>query len=394
MIDHYKILGVSRKANNEEIKSRFKKLALQYHPDKNPGDPYSEEKFKEVNRAYQVLSDSYKRHQYDFVHDYQYRAPRPQRTTREPFYYPPFSKHRKTPVGDYQFGWPYLKSQLIAFSFVFIVAALVMGVKYTYDQYRQGKEIRLAELRAERFEEAQGYFDQGQYRKALDIVMDMYAQNKLAKSIRDYRDNFVGEVLTKAEEQYDQELFESALVNFSIVTDYQRLENPKVYLKMADCHKALGEYDEAVKDLDMVLMGDKENLKLNYQIGSIYLNILNNPEEARPYFDQARIRIKQILTQTYGHAAELVMDPKTSPEIYFEVFFSRAKILTHMEDYEEAIKDSNWCVFLRPDNGEAYYLRAQNYHGINNKIRACKNWNEASRLGYQPAREMIGQFCQ
>ncbi|NNF23128.1 MAG: tetratricopeptide repeat protein, partial [Saprospiraceae bacterium] len=252
----------------------------------------------------------------------------------------------------------------------------------------------LTAMRAERFKEAQGFFDKGQYREALDIIMDMYSQNKMEKSIRDYRDKFVGEVLVQAEELYTQELFESALVNFNIVSDYQRLENPKIYLKMADCHKALGDYAEAVKDLDMVLMGDRENLLLNYQIGSIYLDILNNPEDARPYFDQARIRVKQILNQTYGHAAELVMDPKTSPAIYFEVFFSRAKILTQLQAYEEAIKDSNWCVFLQPDNGEAFYIRAQNYHGINNSTRACKNWKEANRLGYQPAREMITKFCQ
>lgn len=63
--DYYKILGVSRKADEKEIKKAFRKLAQQYHPDKNPGDEEAERKFKEVNEAYTVLSDSEKRSHYD-----------------------------------------------------------------------------------------------------------------------------------------------------------------------------------------------------------------------------------------------------------------------------------------------------------------------------------------
>nr|WP_243120239.1 molecular chaperone DnaJ [Caloramator sp. E03] len=63
--DYYAILGVSKNATDEEIKSAFRKLALKYHPDKNPGDKNAEEKFKEINEAYQVLSDPQKRAQYD-----------------------------------------------------------------------------------------------------------------------------------------------------------------------------------------------------------------------------------------------------------------------------------------------------------------------------------------
>jgi curved DNA-binding protein len=63
--DYYKILGVERKASGEEIKRAYRKLALQTHPDRNPGDKNAEEHFKEINEAYQVLSDSEKRSHYD-----------------------------------------------------------------------------------------------------------------------------------------------------------------------------------------------------------------------------------------------------------------------------------------------------------------------------------------
>jgi curved DNA-binding protein len=67
--DYYKILGVDRKASEEEIKRTYRKLALKYHPDRNPGDKKAEEKFKEINEAYQVLSDPSKRSRYDQLGD-------------------------------------------------------------------------------------------------------------------------------------------------------------------------------------------------------------------------------------------------------------------------------------------------------------------------------------
>ena len=63
--DYYKILGVPRNASAEEIRKAYRKLAMQYHPDRNPDDKQAEERFKEINEAYQVLNDAQKRAHYD-----------------------------------------------------------------------------------------------------------------------------------------------------------------------------------------------------------------------------------------------------------------------------------------------------------------------------------------
>ena len=63
--DYYDVLGVSKSASASEIKKAYRKLAIKYHPDKNPGDKQAEEKFKEAAEAYEVLSNTEKKQRYD-----------------------------------------------------------------------------------------------------------------------------------------------------------------------------------------------------------------------------------------------------------------------------------------------------------------------------------------
>ena len=63
--DYYDVLGVSKDASTDEIKKAYRKNAIKYHPDKNPGDKAAEEKFKEAAEAYEVLSSAEKKRRYD-----------------------------------------------------------------------------------------------------------------------------------------------------------------------------------------------------------------------------------------------------------------------------------------------------------------------------------------
>ena len=63
--DYYDVLGVSKSANKDELKKAYRKLAMKYHPDRNPDDSQAAENFKELSEAYEILSDDQKRQTYD-----------------------------------------------------------------------------------------------------------------------------------------------------------------------------------------------------------------------------------------------------------------------------------------------------------------------------------------
>jgi hypothetical protein len=93
MKNHYQTLGIKREASNEDIKKAYRKLAQKFHPDKNEGDKFFEERFKEIQEAYEILSDQYEKGRYDTNYDLFFNGQQKSNQTytrkEEPKYEPP-----------------------------------------------------------------------------------------------------------------------------------------------------------------------------------------------------------------------------------------------------------------------------------------------------------------
>jgi len=93
MKNHYQTLGIKRDASNDDIKKAYRKLAQKFHPDKNDGDKFFEERFKEIQEAYETLSDPYEKGKYDSNYDYFFNGQQKTNQTytrkEEPKYEPP-----------------------------------------------------------------------------------------------------------------------------------------------------------------------------------------------------------------------------------------------------------------------------------------------------------------
>jgi tetratricopeptide (TPR) repeat protein len=392
MLNYYQILGVDENASQEEIKRSFKKLAVLFHPDKNPGNTEAEERFKEINAAYQVLSDPETKSQYDLRRAYGYESPRASTTYRRP---PPYTSRRQDPYGNpfktkpttggskyYEVGWTYVKHQALAFGFIFVVAIVYLTVKGIIDYQNKLAYEALVSERDAYLDTARMEFRNGHYEATFNLLKMVAKTYPPTPDVYDFKMKAVKNLTQMADDSLEKKNYLWAVQGFDVVREHTGGINMELYQKIAQCYKGLGDYEKAARVLDYLLMRDFENLTLNLEIASIYRDVLKQPQKAEEYYERAKSKIKRQLKETYGDAYEIVMDPSYSPEIYYEVFYNAAVNSSILEDYDGMIKNGNWSVFFNPESAEGYFIRANGYHGVGKIKRACDNWKKATELGH------------
>jgi len=394
--DYYKILGVPRSAGPGQIKEAFKRLAVRYHPDKNPGDKASEEIFKEISLAYDILRDPEKKARFDLLIHYSEstssyttsQPPQPDFRYRRP--HPPPGRYR------YQFEKNYLRNQLLAFGFVFCVAILVLSVQAAYEYKLRKDREREENYRNLRIEAAVINFHKGNYNLAFDSLQYLIKEYPGEFSLKEKKNALLDEVKQSAERNFSSRNFETSAQLFKIARDYEEpyLLNLDVHFKLAQSYENLKEYELAAAAINYVLARDSENINLNLQLANLYNDRLDEPEKALEYYNIARQKIRDILISAYGRAYELVVNPKKLPELYYHVYKGRGIANAKLGNYSESIKDFNWAIFFRPVNGEDYYFRAQDYYNLKDINKGCKDIARAVELGYEPAIDVQKANCR
>lgn len=397
MRDHYQILGVPRTASQESIRVAFKKLALKYHPDRNPNNRVAEEKFKEISHAYDTLSNPEKRARYDLILSYSDATA--YYTKKSDAGYENVYKYKKrkpaTRPYKYEFGWTYIKHQMMAFGFVFIVAILVLTFQAIYNYQVEKEKARQEAIRTSRLEAAVLNFRTGNYKASFDSIQHLIKVYPGEFDIRDSKRKLLKEIKAIAENNFNKGAYKEAASNYKVATQYEEpyLVHQRLYFKLAICYEKLEEYQKAADILNRILIQDHENIKLNVELGKIYGTMLNNYTKAMEYYDRARRRVRYTLRSAYGNAYEIVINPEKLPDIYYEVYHGRSYVNQKLGNYEEAIKDSNWAIFFRRNSKDDYLIRGNLYHDLGENRNACEDWVTARNLGSEEAEKALKAFC-
>lgn len=392
MINYYAILDIDRNANSTEIRAAYKRQAMEYHPDRNAGDKEAEEKFKMVNEAYHVLADPLKKAKYDSWLDpdtpdefsYEYW-----REVRKRRYY----AYRRAQSTVYRIDRNYYRVQALAFVvFLFISGAcfgMIHTVNYLID-LRQANQWRENSLQ---LKHVNALFDAGQFNEAFNKIKGLKQEEPFEFRFTFAQDSLLSELRVRAEREFNNKNFEKASHYYTILGNEETPVRMETLRKIASCQYYLGKFGESLNPLKQLLNQQPWNLDLVYQIAMINLERLDNKEEALHYLTMGKKLFKKNLTEVYGSAFEIVMDPDDVPEIYYYIFIARARANIGMQNYSEAITDCNWAITLRGSNAEPYHLRAMSKFRSSRYRSGCEDLTKASMLG-QDVTEDRKRYCR
>ena len=314
--DYYHILGISRQSTAEEIKRAYKSLALQYHPDRNPDDHEAEEKFKEINEAYQVLYDPVRRSKYNHQLEYD----EVMRSRRQPSYTENAPHHSRPPQPSpkrtrsaYKIDKEYYKVQkiLILIFLALIGSAYGLGVLKEY-RYKWAEEERL-QANELLLDSAQTEFRKNNFSMAFSMIDRLIEGNLTDFDYYVYRDSMIYEVRKVAMTSFQAENYNKAAEMFKVVRQFEWRERSTTLELLSMSYARAGKGSEASKLLKDKLKEEPNNLSLLYYTAYIYAQELNNPSQALPFLNIAKALFKSNNTKLLARLAynKWVLDTQT-----------------------------------------------------------------------------------
>lgn len=354
--NYYYILNVKRTASSQEIKAAYKRLAVLYHPDKHQGNAYFEEQFKQVNAAYQVLSNPQKRALYDSRLDYldqQQRMQQQQRayyaqqrrpaTVRERHYYN-IPKKRKVSRRDIQIT--------VGFFLIMILGSLLV------------KLIMDSVTATQRFRDAEVLILEREWSGAHSLLSDAIEFNS------DFTEAFRlrGTINQKIYQNYND-----AIADYSAALDNASEPNAQVYYQRGVCYYKVKDYQQAERDFTLAMQTDK-NLRM-------------------PYFKRGELRLLD-LGNWAGAIDDLSIFLRDSANVQTSQALMYRGFAYYLKDqYDQSLRDYQAALLTDSRNGRLYYLLGKTEMARNKKDEACKHFMYAYTIGYSPALQDWHDLC-
>ena len=383
MINYYHVLELTENASAEEIKSAFRRLAVKYHPDKHPEKPEMEEKFKEINQAYQILSNPYEKAQFDIKLSYQrswqtqpptyhYKKRRVYRRTREPYY-----KRQRMDSKQNMAATAY------SFGIALLIAAFVMGViwvRQSIDDQRQREY--LAERRAA-FEVAKSEFESGDYATAYEVMTEFRFFMAEESDIREFRDNMVDQIIDMGHQELANKNFETAIKLYNQAFELKP-QRPFLSVKkrLVEAYKQAGEINKAVATLENFLINDFDIIASLVSLAEIYRDNLNDSNKAMENFQLAHSIATKRYKKAYGEAYPMLIRQEHLPRSHYYLYSGLADMYLRISNQPMAIKAADWNKYIWPDSAAAYVTTGYALMSLGNLESACAEFKNAASRGW------------
>ena len=391
MATFYQILGVDHSATPAQIRAAYKKKAMLYHPDHNPGSKEAEEMFKLVNEAYHGLSDPIKKTRYDSQFTISYATAADYRREANKMKYYQWQRMQQK---HYVIDKEYIKIQGLAFLVFTVIAGFCFAIIHSAQYYSEQQQHEQFLANTNALKHVDTLFNTGKYDEAFKTIYQLKKEDPSEFRYNYARDSLIHSLRSMAKQKFDTQDFPQAVGYYLILKKYEDPESFETIRQISLCQYYLGNYQEALHALKQLHNLRPYNMELVYRIGMLNLEKLENPEEALYYFSYGKKIFKENLTEIYGAAFEVVMNPVDAPDIYFDLFEARARANIQLKNFEEAVTDCNWAVFLRRERGNPYLLRAAANAELRNFDRLCTDLSKAKKLGAPDTETMARRYCR
>jgi curved DNA-binding protein CbpA len=414
MQNHYTTLGIPELASQEEAKVAFKRLAVEYHPDKNPNNPLAEELFKQINAAYQVLSNPTTKENYDvtlrFAYSYSYYANQRPKEADQNFqhYHTPRQKDPKNTN---------IYSTLISIAFIaymFLIVSSVhdflsriyyyhalqsikvenynqameeLGYAIAYDNYFSTAYYLRAKLYSEHFRFPDGALKD--YTQAIENTLVQKSDFYLERGIA------YGQVNEK----------QGAITDFAIALDLSKYEQ-KTAREIADeYYNRLKEYELAIEIYTTLIRQDSTQSIYYEQRAFAYAN-LQKDNLAQQDFEkgiqksenQVQKRneiIEKLENEVKNYALALknnfILLNENPTESKFHL--TRSNLFFKLKDNEKGMNNLDLAILYNDGNHELYVERAKLLLNLDQPQKACKDWSKAKKLGNTIRHTTLDFFC-
>ena len=379
MNDHYQILGITPAADAAEIKAAFKLKARMYHPDKHGGDVLMEERFKEINLAYQVLSNPYERARYDLMRNFGSTVVEEAstQTTNTSNEYPPYARPYYDPRIRYRENWI---ATAYAFGFTLVVAVIIMtgvSIKQYYDDKARNEMLN---RRRASFEQAQQDYQKGNIEGAMKIMDQLGAFLKNEDDLESFKSDLIHDVTSKGLASFNSGDYKNAIFYFELLREYARIPALELKENLALSYKKIHHPVKSIAIFNELIISGYRNLFTYVEVAEIYRDILKDYKSANNYYISANEIAKDYYKTMYGEAYAVILDGHQLPEIHYRLYTGLADSYLRIGKYEKAIKAVSWNKRMWPDSAENYLIAAKGFRKLNQIRNACEYYTIAKTL--------------